>query len=130
MDENTTNPPEQTLNEQSLNQQTPDNSTPSIGVEQKSEAPIEDEPPKLQSEIDMKNHHVETSKLVNKNPIQLSWKDLEYTVSLSRPSLKILNGVTCGTVKKFKPVMKKILSPQTAYVNPGQVLAIMGPSGS
>lgn len=54
----------------------------------------------------------------------LHWRDLTVTVPLKRP--KSPN----GDVEKGHPVTKTILDHVSGYVEPGQVLFIMGPSGS
>jgi len=56
--------------------------------------------------------------------LQLSWKDLEYKVKVPDPKVKF------PLFKLFKKVNKSILHPMNGYVNPGEVLAIMGPSGA
>lgn len=54
------------------------------------------------------------SKLVNHNPVQLAWKNLQYKV---KPT---------GLIAKCKKVPEKqILYPMSGYVNPGQVLAVI-----
>lgn len=58
-------------------------------------------------------------KLINHNPVQLAWKDLQYKVK------------PVGLIAKIKKTPEKqILYSMSGYVNPGQVLAVMGPSGS
>jgi ABC-type multidrug transport system fused ATPase/permease subunit len=56
------------------------------------------------------------SKVTNKFPVQIEWKDIEFSVP-----------VKAGL---FKTVKKQILHPMSGYVASGQVLAIMGPSGA
>lgn len=130
----------QTENTTNNQEQSPplDNTTTPV-QEEVSQAPPEEAPqkdekkaPETETEIEIPKleKELEVSKFQNQNPIQLAWKDLEYKVDVTRPVVKFLGKVTCGAVQKLKPTIKQILSPQTAYVNPGQVLAIMGPSGS
>lgn len=54
----------------------------------------------------------------------LHWRDLTFTVPLERRARRD------GDVEKGHPVTKTILDRVSGYVEPGQVLFIMGPSGS
>ncbi len=63
-----------------------------------------------------KKKKLSDQKSVNKFPVQIEWKDLEYTVPIR--------------AGPFKRIPKQILYPMSGYVASGQVLAIMGPSGA
>lgn len=63
----------------------------------------------------MKKPILPDSRLYNLRPIQVSWKDLEYIVKVGPP---------------WRKYEKQILYPMTGFCNPGEMLAIMGPSGS
>ncbi|KAG2392252.1 hypothetical protein C9374_012504 [Naegleria lovaniensis] len=81
------------------------------------------------------NDHSDDTKFVRRSPpIQLEWHNLEYKVKVkpSPPSqiMKPKERIGFSLKNFFKKVDKQILHPMTGYVAPGQVLAIMGPSGA
>lgn len=85
--------------------------------------------------VHLNDHSDDETKFIRRSPpIQLEWHNLEFKVKVkpSPPSQIMKPKERLGFTLKnmFKKVDKQILHPITGYVAPGQVLAIMGPSGA
>jgi ABC-type multidrug transport system ATPase subunit len=78
-------------------------------------------------EISNENVHLQ-----EKPPIQLEWRDIEYIVPVRPNPPSDMNAFKrfLYRINPRKKVPKTILHKMTAYVKPGNVLAIMGPSGA
>ena len=68
------------------------------------------------NEVDASAISDENLPQINVPSLQLEWNDLEFKVKVRG--------------KRFRRTEKVILQKQSGYVQPGEILAIMGPSGS